>query len=91
LVLGNNIGDRPLLMLGILLLVLGVQFISTGLIADMLMRTYYEAQGKPIYHVREVLHAEDQSTLNRIPPEEGELLASFSTHSSGRKDEDGST
>ncbi len=52
LVIGENIGDRPLLMLGVLLLVLGVQFISTGLIADMVMRTYHEAQDKPIYHIR---------------------------------------
>lgn len=57
LVIGENIGDRPLLMLGVLLLVLGVQFVSTGLIADMVMRTYHEAQNKPIYHIRTHLHA----------------------------------
>jgi len=62
LILGNDIGDRPLLMLGILLVVLGVQFISTGLIADMVMRTYHESQNKPIYHIREVLQGEGQST-----------------------------
>lgn len=56
LVVGENIGDRPLLMLGVLLLVLGVQFVSTGLIADMVMRTYHESQNKPIYHVRTHLH-----------------------------------
>lgn len=49
----NKIGDRPLLQLAILLIVLGVQFISTGIIADMIMRTYHESQGKPIYYVRE--------------------------------------
>ncbi len=58
-VLGQNIGDRPLTLLGILLVVLGVQMVSTGLIADMLMRTYYESQGKPTYFVREVLTKED--------------------------------
>jgi glycosyltransferase involved in cell wall biosynthesis len=59
LFLGEDIGDRPLLMLGILLVVLGVQMVTTGLIADMVMRTYHESQGKPIYHVRERLVAEE--------------------------------
>jgi glycosyltransferase involved in cell wall biosynthesis len=54
-ILGQNIGDRPLTLLGILLVVLGVQMISTGLIADMVMRTYYESQNKPAYYVREML------------------------------------
>lgn len=58
IILLNNIGDRPLLSLGILLVVLGVQFISTGLIADMTMRTYHESQGKPPYYVREHLKPE---------------------------------
>ena len=49
----NKIGDRPLLQLAALLMVLGVQFVSTGIVADMIMRTYHESQGKPIYYVRE--------------------------------------
>jgi glycosyltransferase involved in cell wall biosynthesis len=60
LIVGQDIGDRPLLMLGILLVVLGVQMVSTGLIADMVMRTYHEAQNKPIYHIREHLRAEPE-------------------------------
>jgi hypothetical protein len=55
LVLLQDIGDRPLLILGVLLMVLGVQMVSTGLIADMVMRTYHESQDKPIYFVREAL------------------------------------
>jgi glycosyltransferase involved in cell wall biosynthesis len=55
ILLGQEIGERPLLLLGILLVVLGVQFISTGLIADMLMRTYYESQDKPSYFIKETL------------------------------------
>jgi glycosyltransferase involved in cell wall biosynthesis len=54
-VLGQNIGSRPLLLLAALLLILGVQMISMGLVAEMVMRTYHEAQDKPIYVVREVL------------------------------------
>ena len=49
----NKIGDRPLLQLAALLMVLGVQFVSTGIVADMIMRTYHESQHKPIYYVRE--------------------------------------
>ena len=49
----NKIGERPLLQLAVLLIVLGVQFISTGIVADMIMRTYHESQHKPIYFIRE--------------------------------------
>ena len=49
----NKIGDRPLLQLAALLMVLGVQFVSTGIVADMIMRTYHESQHKPIYFIRE--------------------------------------
>ncbi len=55
LVLGQDIGTRPLLLLAVLLVLLGVQLVSMGLLAEMITRTYYEAQNKPIYAVREVL------------------------------------
>jgi glycosyltransferase involved in cell wall biosynthesis len=55
LVLGQNIGNRPLLLLAALLIILGVQMISMGLVAEMVMRTYHEAQNKPIYVIRETL------------------------------------
>lgn len=51
---GNNINDRPLLILGVLLLLAGVQLFTLGLLAELLMRTYHESQGRPIYRVREV-------------------------------------
>jgi glycosyltransferase involved in cell wall biosynthesis len=54
-VLGQKIGDRPLLLLAILLMVLGVQLISMGLLGELVVRTYYETLDKPIYAVREVL------------------------------------
>jgi glycosyltransferase involved in cell wall biosynthesis len=53
--LGHSIGDRPLFVLDILLFLTGMQMISTGLIAEIQVRTYYESQAKPIYKVREVL------------------------------------
>ncbi|NBW40104.1 glycosyltransferase [bacterium] len=46
------LGNRPILLLGILLLILGVQFLAFGLLAEVLTRTYHESQEKPIYHVR---------------------------------------
>ena len=56
----NKIGERPLLQLAILLIVLGVQFISTGIVADMIMRTYHESQHKPIYFIRERRRTSDK-------------------------------
>lgn len=53
--LGQSIGNRPLLTLAVLLVVAGVQLFSFGLLAELLMRTYHESQGRPIYRVREVV------------------------------------
>ena len=39
-------------LLGALLIMVGVQLVSLGLVADLLARTYHEAQGKRAYHVR---------------------------------------
>jgi len=49
-----QIGDRPLLMLAVLLVIIGVQFVMMGLLGEMVIRTYHEAQNKPIYYVRSV-------------------------------------
>ncbi|MFO7540271.1 MAG: glycosyltransferase family 2 protein [Chloroflexota bacterium] len=51
----TQIGGRPLLLLGIVLIIIGVQFLVLGVLAELIVRTYYETQQKPIYHVREVL------------------------------------
>lgn len=51
----QGLADRPLLLLAVLLIVLGVQLITMGLIGELVVRTYYESQNKPIYMVREVL------------------------------------
>lgn len=55
-----RIGTSPWLMLAVLLTVLGVQFLMMGLLGEILTRTYHEAQGKPIYAVRQVLDAPEQ-------------------------------
>lgn len=51
----DALADRPLLLLGILLIIIGVQFITMGLLGEVLSRAYHESQGKPIYTVKEVL------------------------------------
>ena len=51
----EGIGDRPLLLLGILLVFTGVQLVTLGLLAEMQARTYHESQNKPIYVIRDVL------------------------------------
>ena len=55
LLLQQAIADRPLTLLAILLTMLGVQLVTTGLLAELVVRTYYESQGKPIYTVRQEL------------------------------------
>ena len=59
LVVGEPIGDRPLLLLGILLIFFGMQLLSLGLLAELQTRTYHESQDKPIYTVREILQSRD--------------------------------
>ncbi|MBK8049750.1 MAG: glycosyltransferase family 2 protein [Anaerolineales bacterium] len=56
LALGESIGNRPLLLLAVLLVVIGVQLITMGLLGEMITRTYYESQDKPIYVVREIVN-----------------------------------
>ncbi len=60
---GADIGDRPLLLMSVLLIIVGVQMLSIGLVAEMLMRTYYESQGATAYFVRKELPADAASQL----------------------------
>lgn len=56
---GEDIGARPLLLLGVMLILVGIQLLSLGLVADVVGRTYHEAQGRPPYYVR--------TWVNRVP------------------------
>jgi len=58
ILLGVQLAGRPLLLLGILMILGGVQLVTLGLLGEMLARTYHESQGKPIYRIREVRQAE---------------------------------
>jgi glycosyltransferase involved in cell wall biosynthesis len=55
-ILGHDIWGKPLLLLGILLVVAGIQFFTTGIMAELLMRTYYESQHKTPYQIRRVVN-----------------------------------
>ncbi len=55
LVQKQSIGDRPLLLLAVLLIFLGFQFISMGLLGELVVRIYHEAQNKPIYFIKKIL------------------------------------
>ncbi len=52
---GVELSKRPLLLLAILLMIAGIQLISTGLIAEMVVRTYYESQGRKPYLIKEIV------------------------------------
>jgi len=62
--LGETIGQRPLLILAVVLFLSGLQLFSFGLLAELSMRTYHESQGRPIYRVREVIGRLDNSAAN---------------------------
>lgn len=55
----------PLMLLGAVLILAGVQLVSSGLIGEMLSRTYFESQGKPIYSIEKVLTSKEPR--RRIP------------------------
>jgi hypothetical protein len=59
----QGIGDRPLLLLGVMLIFIGVQLLTFGLLAEVMARTYYESQDKPTYAIREIREATDFEPL----------------------------
>ncbi|PTT94348.1 glycosyltransferase, partial [Pseudomonas sp. HMWF031] len=53
--MGDDIGTRPLLILAVVLGLAGIQLFCFGLLAELLIRTYHESQGRPIYRIRATL------------------------------------
>lgn len=53
-IMGADIWGRPILILGVSLVLAGIQFLTFGLIAELMMRTYYESQNKKPYTIREI-------------------------------------
>ena len=62
----TGIADRPLLLAGTVLLVMGVQFIVLGLLAEMLARTYHESQDKPIYVIKEIRQSSQDDAIGMV-------------------------
>ncbi|NTU44592.1 MAG: glycosyltransferase family 2 protein [Chlorobiaceae bacterium] len=54
-IMGEEIGGRPLLSLGIIMTFIGIQLITTGFIAEFIMRTYYESQNKKPYIIKKII------------------------------------
>jgi hypothetical protein len=54
---GRDMTGNPFLYLTVLLLVVGIQFIFMGLLAELLVRTYHESQDRPTYVIKEVLES----------------------------------
>ena len=61
----QGIGDRPLLLLGVMLVFIGVQLVTFGLLAEVMARTYYESQDKPTYVIREVRESTELAPIGR--------------------------
>ena len=60
---GVYVHNNPVILIAVFLAILGINFIVMGLLAELIVRTYHESQGKPIYHIRD--------TKNFDPPEAG--------------------
>ena len=58
-VLGESIGNRPMLFIAILLVVVSIQFLTTGVLAELLSRTFFESSGQHAYHV--LYHDRDEA------------------------------
>jgi glycosyltransferase involved in cell wall biosynthesis len=54
-IMGQSIGNRPLLTLAVLLIIVGIQSIMFGMLGELLMRTYFESSGRKTYMVREIV------------------------------------
>ena len=58
--MGHDIWGKPLLILGLILLLGGIQLITIGIVADINVRTYYESQNKKTYNVRRIYRAKKE-------------------------------
>ena len=65
LFLHQGIAERPLLLLGVMLVFIGVQLVTFGLLAEVMARTYYESQDKPTYVIREIRESTELAALSR--------------------------
>jgi len=65
--------NNPLLLLAVFLFIVGVQFILMGLVAELVIRTYFESQGKTPYIVRRIYEASGDSVPRPQPPADPDI------------------
>ena len=65
-ILGHDIWNRPLLILGLMLLLGGIQLVTIGILAEISIRTYFESQQKKTYNVRKVYQKEAETSTLEI-------------------------
>ncbi|WP_024791212.1 glycosyltransferase family 2 protein [Lebetimonas sp. JS032] len=56
---GESIGNRPLLTVGTVSIIAGIQLITTGFLAEIMIRTYYESQNKKPYVIKEIINSKN--------------------------------
>jgi glycosyltransferase involved in cell wall biosynthesis len=65
--MGEDIGTRPLMFLGFFCIVSGLQFITTGVLSEMLMRTYFDGGQSLAYHTRDLTALDDEAGWHDSP------------------------
>ena len=60
-IMGHDIGGKPMLILGLILLLGGIQFITIGILAEVNVRTYFESQNKKTYTIRRIFNGKQQA------------------------------
>ena len=58
--MGEDIWGRPILILGFMLIMAGIQLITTGIIAEIIVRTYFESQDKKTYRIKGLYTGEQE-------------------------------
>lgn len=66
---GQDIWGKPLLILGLIFLLGGIQLITIGILSEVSMRTYYESQHKKTYHVRRVYNRQETLSSKEVIPQ----------------------
>ena len=59
-IMGEDIWGRPILILGFMLILAGIQLITTGIIAEIIVRTYFESQDKKTYRIKSLYTGEQE-------------------------------
>jgi hypothetical protein len=59
-IMGEDIWGRPILILGFMLILAGIQLITTGIIAEIIVRTYFESQDKKTYRIKGLYTGEQE-------------------------------